>query len=336
MVDFRRGGKAAEEQAKKQNSFSKTYWLDVSDGEKVILRFLDDSDDWIYTNQHNFVPTKGAPADASEEDKKKFPSNMSAVCRHDEAFKGIYSDCFICDQMVKENGKSYRPSLRLWARAVEREEVRGTQEMADAGKIDSKMIGKRVGFKDKLVEEPVLNDKGEPTGKSELRRKIIVIRMGMKNFFGQLQGYYDVYDTVLDRDYHVTRVGTGMDTDYKIVPLEVIPGHDLRNPETRQKYETYSVEAGVDLGTIIESQADDDFYARFFDTTKVAKPRGKKDEGSEDKPATAPADQQTKPQPAAPSADALAAMRERVRGGNPAPVTTEPEPAASGAINFSE
>lgn len=336
IPNFNRGGKRAEEEAKKRNvSFAKTPWLRLDDGDQVFLRLIDDSDDWIWVNQHEFIPTKGAPPDFKAEGGKKWPATMGAVCRHDDAFEGIYSDCYICDHMVNKDGKRYRPALRLYARAVVREQVIGTQEMLESGKLSqypdpAKMVGRRVGFKDAQVEEAILDKEGQPTGRTEMRRKVVVLRFGMKNFFGALQGLYDVYGRLTDKDLSVTRKGADTDTVYSIVPLEPTPGHDLADPELKARYEEAAQAAGADLTKIISGQADDDYYARFFDKTKNF-PTSRKDK-EEGEPEGAPAEQQAKPEARAADPEALRRMREKVLNAN-RPTQTE-EPVVTSSVNF--
>lgn len=329
MANFRKGGKQAEEIANQQKMvFSKVNWLDLSDKESVVLRLLDDSDDWLYVMQHNFVPTKGAPEGASSEERSKFPARMSGVCRMDEGFQDPdtkewqFPDCFICDHMKKDDGKKYPRSLRLWARAVERDPVIGTQEHVDAGQIKENRVGHVVGYTDKLVEVPILDDDKKPTGKVTVQRKIIVLRFGMQNFFGALQGAYDVYGTVLDRDYKVTRKNSGKETEYSIIPLNPTANFDLRDPKIKEKYEQYCTDAGVDVPATIENQASDEFYERFFDTRVQSRPRNST---KDDSPAGAPADQQVKPEDTSSqvSPEAVAAMRARVLGDHATPAAAE-------------
>lgn len=363
---FGRGGAAAKEEAKKQGQFAKIRFLSLQDKETVILRFVDDSEHWIYTRQHSFVPTKPAPEDATADQKKNWPKHMGAVCRHDEAFKGIYEDCYICDHMEKEDGKPYTASLRLWARAVKRDEVLGTEEMVEQGLIKQRQIGKRVGLIDAEVEEVETDEEGNPKGKPTKRKDVILVNMGMKNFFGALQGAYEIYGTVLDRDYAVTRDGSGTETDYAIVPLEplrsVCPDCDgsgkvnekacrecdgsgqtvftLENEEIRKQYTSV-----VDMEKFIGDQASDDRYARFFDLTKkvkakkATKAKGKAvdDDGDDD---AADEIEEASP-PSGVDPEQMAAMRERVKRGSggarkPAPAEEEEtEDAPVGAINFS-
>lgn len=332
--NFRRGGKQAEEEAKRRNiGFARTPWLKMEDGDQIFLRLIDDSTEWISIDQHEFIPTKGAPADWKAENGRKWPATMGAVCRKDKAFRevGLYPDgCYICDHMIDpKKDKKFRPALRLYARAVEREQVIGTQEMVDAGKIPENAVGRRVGFRDMEVEEAVLDSEGKPTDKKEIRKKILVLRFGMKNFYGALQGFYDVHGKLTDRDLSVTRKGSDTETTYSIVPLDATAGHDLADPETKARYEAASTLAGIDLGQILLDQSSDDYYARFFDRTKEIPSTTKKKTDSE--PEGAPAEQQAKPEARAADPEALRRMRDKVMGANPRP--TDAEPAAAG-VNF--
>jgi len=136
----------------------------------------------------------------------------------------------------------------------------------------------------------------------------------MSNFFGALQGYYDVNGTVLDRDFYVTRKGVGKDTEYSIIardPLHNEDGSvfDLRDPEVRAPYENV-----LDLEAEIVAQASDDHYAKYFDPTKPIPelPSRKKDgeETAQAEAATPAATPSREPDP-----EQMAAMRARVMGG---------------------
>lgn len=333
---FGRGGQAAKEKAKAQNLRHRTSFLSLKDGESTIIRLIDDGDEsgWIHVMQHAFVPTKPQPKDY---DGDNWPKRMGAVCRHDDAFAGLYQDCYICDNMTnEETGKPYRPALRLWARAVIREEVKGTQEMADEGKIKPFQVGKRVGLKDKIIDVPEFDNKGDATGNTVQQFDVVLLNFGMKNFFGALQGAYEIYGTVLDRDFVVSREGGGTETDYQIVPLDQIRmGTDgaiytLEDPEVRAKYLDV-----VDMEDYIAKQASDDHYA-WFDPTKT---RASKKKSSSKAKSTAQDDDEDEDQPE-PSAQkptvnaaALAQMRERAARRTK---KAEPEPEAEAAADEDE
>lgn len=317
---FGRGGAKAKEAADKaQARAPRTNYFSLKDGESAIIRLIDDGDEtgWIYVKQHEYVPVQ---KDAPEDYQGEWPKRTGAICRHDEAFAGMYSDCWICDEMTREDtGKPYRPALRLWARAVMREAVKGTQEMVDEGKIPATKIGKRVAIKDKMIDVAEMDSKGEATGKTVEQFDVQVLNFGMKNFFGYLQGFYDVYGTVLDRDYVIKREGSGTDTEYSIVPLPEIKNgeggiYTLEDAEVRAKYLDI-----VDLEEIIARRASDDHYARYFDPNKeVAKKEGAKKTSAKAKPKAAAQDDDDEADEPEPSAQkskvdqkALAEMRAR-------------------------
>lgn len=315
-----RGGKAAEQEATQRRTFDRAeYFRLEKSGDSTVIRFIDDSDKWIYVGQHSFVKTKDRPADMKADEK--WPDAMSAVCRADKAFqdpdsKPYYPDgCYICDHIVKPDGKKHWPQVRLWARAVLREAVLATAEDVASGKYGDVVEGQRLGYRD--AEREI---KDEKTNEVKRVKKIVVVNMGVKNFFGAMQGYYDVYGTVLDRDYHVTRSGSGTDTDYKIVPLDPIAGHNLRTPELQARYAKHAADASIsedDLEKMIIDLSSDDYFARFFDPTKQAPKRAtKKDSDSAEGSRGASAAEQEKPAEAPIDQSRLAAMKSRVMGGN--------------------
>lgn len=338
---FAKGGQQAREEAKKAYpSFAKTKYFSLGDKESTVLRLLDDSQDWIFIKQHGFVPTKGAPKDWDSKGKdgapaKKWPERMNAVCRKAKnegelVFPEHGGECFICDQMKgndrAKDGK-YHPSIKLWARAIVRDEIKGTKAMVDAGMIEAHEIGTTVGFQDHEVEIQDTDEDGKAIGDPKKVPEIVVINMGMKNFFGALQASYDAYGTVLDRDYRITRRGTGLESEYDIVPMDPIMTKD---PETERMVKftlaKESIRAPylelVDLEKVITEQASDRHYATFFDTTKEIPTRAKKDDkGAASEEGTGTQEEA----PDAPKAEDLAAMRDRLMNSK---ATTPAEPAA--------
>jgi hypothetical protein len=314
-----RGGKAAEKEAESSSFGKLNYFKLAKPGESMVLRFIDDDTDWIYIRQHPMVATKGRPSDYPKD--SSWPAVMGAVCRKDKSFTDPgstphYTDCYICDapEMVDSKGKKYGRGVRLWARAVVREAVYDGED------------GPILGYRDATHEITTKDASGNETKKTV--RKIVLVNMAVKNFFGALQGFADIYHTVLDRDYLITRKGEGTDTDYNIVPLDKIEGFDLRTPELKAKYEAYAEEADASaaaLEKVVLDLASDEFYAKFFDPTKQAPAwKGKKGEekSSTSEAATtgAPAAEQAKPEEEAFTTERLAKLKERVTAnGNGAP-----------------
>jgi hypothetical protein len=332
MSKFSKGGAKAREASKNAfPAFKKTNFLNLKDGESMVVRLLHDADDWIFVNQHTFVATKGPAQDAKAETKAKWPKNMNAVCRYTKNQDGEYvfpefaDDCFICDHMTNDKGKKLWPSVKLWVPAIQRDEVKGTQAMADAGHIKPSKIGKTVGFMDHLTETPVLDAEGKSTGKSTKEPTIIVLNQGMKNFFGALQACAENYGTAVDRDYRITRRGSGLDTEYDIVPQDPIPAAEgsefpywtMEDPEVRAEYDKL-----VDIERIITEQADDRHFATFFDTTKEIPSRGgdKDKDEDEEKGSKAPTlsansdEDDDEATSTAPTEDMMKDMRARLMG----------------------
>lgn len=283
MANFGRGGQAARDEASKKQfgDFKKTKYLQLKDGESIVIRLIDDSNEWPYVYQHSFVPTKGAPPDwqkdVKDADKKQWPTAMGAVCRKQKnpdngelVFPEYEGECFICDHMENPKNKrgKYYPAVKLWARALVREEVRGTQAAVDKGLCPASKIGKIIGFRDKMVEEQQTDDDGKVTSTKKVP-EIIVINQSSKNFFGGIQAVWDTYGTVLDRDFRITRRGEGLETEYDIVAMDPMDYKNaegevvrwsLEDPEIKAQYDKF-----VDLEEIISEQASDQRFDTFFD-----------------------------------------------------------------------
>jgi hypothetical protein len=265
-ITFRRGGNAAEEAEKEANASgnrrdrSPDYFSLKNDKDSTVVRLLSDHDDWIYVEQHSFVPTKAAPEGA-----ENWPKSMTAVCRKDPVFNGHYADCYICDNGVKNNfGKVASSRIRIWALAIERELVRGDGSEALGG---PSLKGVVVGVRDKIDEIDELDAEGKPTGTKLKFPKIIVINQPMKGFFSNLKALYGLYRTVCDRDFEITRDGTGTDTNYKIMPIDPLPDLKPGTPAW-EKYLQAVAEREINLDAIVADKASDEYYARFFDPSK--------------------------------------------------------------------
>lgn len=336
---FGKGGEQAAIISESQggSKFARVNYFKLADKEQGVFRFITDSPDWIFVKQHPSVPTKNKPSDWP--DKAKWPEGMPAVCRHDQAFVGMYSDCYVCDTPVmnpRDTTKPLKPALRVWALAVEREAVMGDGTDAMGG-ADKK--GKLLGYRD-ATEEVEVKD-GDSTKKVK-QKKIVIVNMGMKNFFGALQGIFGIYGTVCDRDYAIKRSGEGLDTDYTIVPLDKTVGHEPGS-ESWDRLLKAVEEQSIDLEAIVAEKASDDYFARFFDPSKTSAPMKGKEEGGSAAAATTSTPPPSDNGGGVVDDDRLRAMRERVRGGAsteaPASEAAAPEaPAApsapSGPVNF--
>lgn len=297
---FRTGGEAAEIEAEKNkgSKFARTEWFKLDDGDKIILRFLTDSPEWIFVKQHNSVPTKNAPKKNSDgtEYTGKWPAAMTAVCRHDPAFTGMYTDCVICDLPIlnPRDQKPIKQALRVWALAAVREEVRED--------------GIVTGYKDEEIEYTVKDGDNDVTKKG---KRIVVVNQGMQNFFASLQGVYGLNGTICDRDFIVQRKGEGLDTDYTLFAPDRTKGEDPSNEKFWGNYTKALKEQDIDLGEIVGARASDDYYGRFFDPnvniapTASASSKDSKGEKAEAPAPSAPVEEEA-------SEEDLDAMRQRL------------------------
>ncbi|THA72449.1 hypothetical protein E6R60_26310 [Streptomyces sp. A0642] len=262
---FRKGGSAAEEAEKEANANNggrkgPDYFSLKEDKASAVIRLLTDHDDWLYVEQHSFVPTKPAPKGS-----ENWPKSMTSVCRKDPAFAGHYGDCYICDNKIKNNfGKVASSRIRIWALAIERELVRGDGTEALGGPTKQGIV---IGVRDKVDEVDEIGPDDKPTGNKLRYPRLLLINQPMKGFFSNLKALHGLYGTVCDRDFEITRDGTGTDTNYKIVPIDPIPEIKPGTPAW-VKYLESVTEREVVLEAIVAEKASDEYYARFFDPAK--------------------------------------------------------------------
>lgn len=367
-----RGADKAEEMVEQNKpsggGFEKVDRFALDDKESMILRFLDDYDEWPSVMQHVFTATRPKPPDYPTD--RSWPQQMGAVCRKTKQFLPFFPDgCYICDHMhevrpnPKTKNKKWFPAVRLWARAVVRKEVRATTA-AEAERYGV-AIGQVAGYKDDEVEVDELGEDNKPTGNKVIKKRVVVINMAWKNFFSPLQGYANVYGTVLDRDYHITRKGLNTDTDYMIVPMNPITRSDgslldlrttmevVNGKETGRTRRQAYLDDAPDLIRLIERALDDELYDKFFDDRHpYPEFKGGNKETEDDKGAASGSSPAQNGNGAAKGAaseadqqgvkDRLAAMRARVKGDHvaestpAAPAEEEKQPAAAAAGRPSE
>lgn len=290
-VQLLRGGRAAQERAAKDKAerekrraaaFSTWEYFQLAAaksgevyGESKVVRVVTDEPDWLEVRQHSFIPTKDAPRDLPQ--GRKWPERHGAVCRYtyiprDGRLETWFDDCYICDRVELDGKKGKykaKPSPRLWAWAVEREAYR-----TEDGEL---------AYRDMMV------DRVDADGNTSSAQKWVVLNFASENFFDKLIGFSNVYDnTVVDRDYKITRKGSGTDTDYEIIALDPqfveVDGKmvklDLRKDQFKALYEP-----PTSLFSIIKRQVSDEHYEWYFDNrveSSWEERFGKKDDDKSD------------------------------------------------------
>lgn len=391
VFDFTSGATTAEEFAKTEKAARDAargrtkYFSLQNDGEVAIVRFLfeanrlgvnrdepisasnpaDPTTGWIMAKQHSFVDTKPAPKD--KPDESSWPETVGAICRKTPVGadqRPAYPNCYICENIKSDRGKLHYPSLQMWAGAVLREEVIGSQELVDEGRIDPSQLGKKLILdQGDWIDE--VDDNGNMTGRKVWKKRYVIVNMSMSNFFSPLTTMADYYKTILDRDYRITRKGEKKARRVEYVPFALDPyqvtvmrdgkpvviTYDLREPEIAALY-TDSGVSRADLFKIVNRRISDLYYARYFDPRVEAKWKDMQEDEDEDgtkkgkasspdapppPPAQPSAQQQagevlTQPPTEGPTAEALAAMRNKVMGtAAPAPEAQQPAEAPAEA-----
>lgn len=187
-------------------------YFGLEDGESMILRFITDIDEIVTCDFYEFVevtidgkPTKQSfivAPDYYAEDDTQNPEDW--VLKYGGQVQ---------DYNTKELGPP-KPKERTVAVAVEREAI--PIEGAKGSKPKFK-------YQDKIIEVTVKKrDKdGKETGEEETLygRNFILIRKDAKTFWGNIAGYASEFQTLVDRDYKITRSGKQLATNYGAIPL---------------------------------------------------------------------------------------------------------------------
>lgn len=379
VLDFTSGGTDAEEFGKMEKAAraaarGKSTFLSTlkDDGDSEILRFLwesevfdvngnlyvpgagvdpDPATGWLYVKQHVMVKTKDYPKDTPDDKKKSWPEKVTAVCRKTPLGpnkRPAYPECYI-DGLKNDRGWPERPQLMIWAGAVLREQVVGTEEMVEQGRIDQSQVGQKIILDQQDLIDEVDKD-GTATGRKIWKKRYVVVNQRVDNFFSTLVTEGQYRGTILDRDYRVTRKGAkGEKHTFAINSLDpyevtveregqhVAIKYDVREPEIAALY----AESGVDrmsLAKMVSRRISDAFYHRFFDPrVEVSWNDGRDDDDSKSGPDSPPppppvpsqAQQEgksiTQEPTSGPTAAALDAMRNKVLNGN-----VTPPPAQNG------
>lgn len=209
----------------------------LGEDESKVVRFLTDMDEVIQTQCYEFVLDKNG----------KFQNFICAPAYHknDPSWQGE-------DWVRKYGGKSrvYNsneledpvPRSRALAIAVEREEVA------------SQSGGRRA-----VSTQDLLTTIEDKNGVSHDARNFLVIKQGTK-FWTPLLTYYREFGTLCDRDYKITRSGTGRDIVYSMVPKSPDPDWDIDGDSLKNLQARYGYGTGTDMdGNPITSDSPDRF-----------------------------------------------------------------------------
>ena len=218
MSNFRKGLEGLQQTASapRPTSFIPRRYLKWESGEEKTLRFLSEGDEVVQARFHEWVLCHDGT------------SHRSFVCRDE-----IGETCELCenpDVKAREVGMAV---------AVVRKAVKD-----DAGKT--------VGFED-VTEEIDLEENGKVTRKTI--PMVGIIQQSPRNFWASFWAAYDKYGTLKDRDYSVTRRGSGMDTMY--IPFQEAPV-EIENLDSR--YAKYV----PDLEAMLTTLSSKEYYDKWL------------------------------------------------------------------------
>ncbi|QDF16420.1 ssDNA binding protein [Mycobacterium phage EasyJones] len=201
-------------------------YFKMDDGDSIIVRFLTDPEDIITCDVYQYV----------KDNRGKVASFVCAPSLHaeDPDWKGqdwvqLYggmTEDYKTKALVPAKAKE-----RTMAIVVEREEVALETPPGERP---------RFKYQDKLVDVEV-------DGKTYQGRRFILIQEPAKTFWGQPVGYAGEYGTLCDRDYKITRQGSGLATQYILTPKGEDPDWRMDGSSYKALHERYGYGTGKDM-----------------------------------------------------------------------------------------
>lgn len=207
----------------------------LGDGESKVIRFLTDMDDLAVAQFYEFVKDRNG----------KFQNFVVAPSFYadDPTWQGE-------DWVRKYGGKTTdyttkelidpTPRERIVGIAVEREEI------------PTEVEGRRV----LKTQDNLVQIEGRDSKMHDARNFFIVKQA--KAFWNTIVGYYHEFGTICDRDYKVTRNGTGRDVVYSVIPKNPDPNWNPDGSSLKALQAQYGYGTGLDIdGNPITGESED-------------------------------------------------------------------------------
>lgn len=208
----------------------------LGDGEHKVVRFLTDATDLVAVKFHEFIQDRNG----------KFQNFVYAPDYHGggEDWVAKYGGK-TTDYNTKEPVDS-KPRERIVGICVEREEV----PVEENGRKVIKTQDKLTQFEGK-------------DGKTYNARNFMIVKQ-YNAFWRQLAGYHQEFGTICDRDYKITRTGTGRDIVYSIIPKTPDPDWNTDGSSLAALQAQYGYGTGQDMdGNALTMESEDRFlYCR--------------------------------------------------------------------------
>jgi hypothetical protein len=213
MAGFKKGFGAVDEAVKnasRKSSGPRSNNIGWKDGEKKVLRFLDDEP--LTIGFHEFTPCKDG-------------KSRDFVCA---AQLPEPRPCWICSNVQKKGFNGVMGPCRPRTVSVGYAALR--EEKRDGRKFSYSDITHDVeGVSDEILKE--LKGTSAVVEGSTVKNvpTVGVIKQAVGNFWDNVAAYYVRYGTTTDRDYEITRHGNDKNTKYVPIPCDVVD--DLKTQE---------------------------------------------------------------------------------------------------------
>lgn len=209
----------------------------LADGESKVVRFLTDMDELAVARFYEFIQDKNG----------RFQNFVVApdFYADDPTWRGQdWVKLFggkTTDYTTKELVEP-KPRERIVGLAVEREEV----PVESSGRRTLRTQDKISEFEGK-------------DGKTYAARNFLIVKQ-YKTFWQTLIGYYHEFGTICDRDYKISRTGTGRDIVYSIIPKNPDDGWNYDGSSLAELQARYGYGTGKDMdGNDLTSESEDRF-----------------------------------------------------------------------------
>lgn len=220
----------------------------LKDGNQVV-RFLQDGDQILYANFHDFVETKDQPEAFTG---KRWPKAMPAVCGYDKNYG--HGACYVCDSKMEGKFGLLKPNSMTYILANRREPL-----LADK---TSPLAGQVIGYQSAMMDVEVMENGEKVTKKFP---ELVIVQLPVRSIGAGLMAEWERRGTICGNDWTLTRTGEGVDTRYGIAA-------------DRADQEFFRLHGGT--GEVMQNWSD--FYNPVLEALKVDLVQSLKDMGSKE------------------------------------------------------
>lgn len=212
----------------------------LGDGDTKVIRFLTDDPELHVAKFYEFVLDKNG----------KFQNFVVApdyFAENDPSWRGE-------DWVKKYGGKTTDYTTKELIEPTPRERVVGLA--VEREEVSSEVDGRRI-----ISTRDLLTRYEGRDGKQYDARNFLIVKQ-TKQFWNTLVGYFHEFGTLCDRDYKITRAGTGRDISYSIIPKNPDPdwNNDGSSLAALQARYGYGTGKNIDGGVITPDSEDRYLY----------------------------------------------------------------------------